>query len=226
MTFAPAPHREHSRDIRAVVFDLDGVLLDSERITRVMWARAGKEYGIQDVETAVRDCTGSSRPDQWAYLRNKYGNDFPAEEFRERCSELFHEHVDRHGLPLMPYSREILSYLEDRGYALALASSTNSATVRRELSDAGLLPFFRTVTCGDQVLHSKPDPEIYIRACASIGVEPSACVSVEDSPNGVRSAFSAGMICVMVPDQIQPTQEIERLLFRCCASLEELKCFL
>ncbi|MCH5290995.1 MAG: HAD family phosphatase [Treponema sp.] len=210
----------------AVVFDMDGVLFDSERISRMMWARVGTEYGLSDIDTAVRDCTGSSRPDQFVYLRKKYGADFPAEAFRERCSFLFHSYVDANGLPLMPFAREILVYLKKQGYRLALASSTQTKTVLKELGEAGLLDFFETVTCGDMVVHSKPDPEIYIRACESLGLVPRFCVAVEDSPNGVRSAYAAGMRCVMVPDQIQPDGQLRSLLWQCCASLEELMHFL
>ncbi len=215
-----------NENIKAIVFDMDGVLLDSERITRLMWAKAGKEYGIDDVETAVRDCTGSSRPDQWVYLKKKYGEDFKAKEFRKRCSELFHEYVDENGLPPMPYSREILEYLRSQGYVLSLASSTQSVTVHKELKEAGMFDFFKTVTCGDQVEHSKPNPEIYLKACKSIGLDPSVCACVEDSPNGIRSAFIAGLKCIMVPDQIQPDEELSRYLWKCPSSLEGLKEFL
>ena len=214
------------RNIQAVVFDMDGILFDSERITRIMWAQAAKEYGISDVETSVRDCTGSSRPDQWAYLKKKYGSDFPAVEFRERCSTLFHEYVDKHGLPLLPYAKETLSYLANKGYLLALASSTKRVTVIKELSDAGLLGYFKSIVCGDDVTHSKPDPEIYRLSCKKLGVLPEVSLAVEDSPNGIRAAFAAGMKVVMVPDQIAPTKDIEELLFKLCKSLDELRVFL
>lgn len=210
-------------EIKAVVFDMDGVLFDSERITRIMWKKAGDEYGIDDVETAVKDCTGSSRPDQWAYLKQKYGQDFPAKEFRERCSQLFREYVDKDGLPLMPYAKEILEYLSQKNYPLALASSTRKETVHHELKDAGLFDFFNTIVCGDEVEHSKPHPEIYRKACRNLGIENQYCVAIEDSPNGIRSAFGAGMKPIMVPDQIQPSDEIRKMLFSLCPNLESLK---
>lgn len=210
-------------DIKAVVFDMDGVLFDSERITRIMWRKAGEEYGIGDIETSVRDCTGSSRPDQWVYLKNKYGQDFPAKEFRERCSELFHSYVDLNGLPLMPYAGEILEYLSKKNYPLALASSTRKEAVHQELKDAGFFDYFDSIICGDEVAHSKPHPEIYSRACSNLGIESRFCVAIEDSPNGIRSAYGAGMKPIMIPDQIQPTEEIKKMLFRQCQSLEDLK---
>ena len=213
-------------EIRAVVFDMDGVLFDSERITRIMWGKAAAEYGISDFETAVRDCTGSSRTDQYEYLWKKYGRDFPAVEFRERCSVLFHTYADENGLPLMHYAREILDYLAEKKYPLALASSTRKDAVYRELKEADFFKYFSAIICGDEVEHSKPDPEIYLRACSALGVPPEKCVAVEDSPNGIKSVYAAGMMPVMVPDQIQPGDEIKKLLFRLCPTLEDLKSFL
>lgn len=212
--------------IKAVVFDMDGILFDSERITRMMWAQAGAEYGISDVETAVRDCTGSSRPDQWAYLKKKYGADFPAKAFRERCSQLFHSYVKEHGLPLLPFAKETLCYVKEQGYRVALASSTKKDTVYQELSEAGFLPYFESITCGDEVTHSKPDPEIYRLSCQKLGVEPKSAIAIEDSPNGIRAAHAAGMNVVMVPDQIAPTEEIRLLLYKLCATLDEVRLFL
>lgn len=212
--------------ISAVIFDMDGVIFDSERITRIMWKKAAVEYKIDDVETAVKDCTGRSVTDTWAYLNKKYGDDFPSQEFRQRCSVLFHLYVDENGLPLMPYAKEILAYLKTRPYHLALASSTRTATVTKELKNAGLYDYFETVTCGDMLKHSKPAPDIYLMAAESLKVAPEECVAIEDSPNGIRSAFNAKMLPVMVPDQIQPDDEIKSMLYKNCSSLEELKSFL
>lgn len=208
--------------ICAVVFDMDGVLFDSERITRIMWKKAGEEFHVDDVENSVKDCTGRNISDTCVYLKNKYGENFPAYDFRMRCSELFHSYVDEFGLPLMPYAREILLSLKKKSYVLALASSTRKLIAEKELKEAGLYDFFTTVTCGDMVKHSKPDPEIYLYACSSLGFAPENCVAVEDSPNGIISAYSAGMKCVMVPDQIEPDEEIKSKLFMLCSSLEDL----
>lgn len=207
---------------KAVVFDMDGVLFDSERITRIQWKRAAGEYQVSDIETAVKECTGRSVQDTWAYLQKKYGSDFPAQEFRQRCSTLFHEYVDEHGLPLMPFAKEILEYLHERNYRIALASSTRTPTVTHELKDAGLYDYFETITCGDMVEHSKPAPDIYLMSCRSLNLEPGECIAVEDSPNGIRSAYEAGMMPVMVPDQIQPDDEICAMLYKKCDSLKEI----
>lgn len=210
----------------AVIFDMDGVLFDSERIVRIQWKRAAEEYHLSGIESVVQECTGRSVQDTWDILKKRYGADFPAQEFRQRCSTLFHEAVDATGLPLMPYAKEILDYLKARQYRIALASSTRTQTVTHELMDAGLYEYFETVTCGDMVAHSKPAPDIYLMACRSLGLAPAVCFAVEDSPNGIRAAYQAGMMPVMVPDQIKPDGAIRLLLYKECASLADLREFL
>ncbi len=215
-----------TKDVKAVIFDMDGVIFDSERITRIMWDKAGKEFNISDAVQTCNEVTGASYTDAIQYIQKKYGPTFPAAEFRDRCSKLFHEYADNEGLPFMPYAQETLNYIKSKGYHVALASSTRHNTVEKELKQAGIYDIFETITCGDQVAHSKPDPEIYLTAAKSIGVNPDECVAIEDSPNGIRSAYSAGMRCIMVVDQIQPTEEIKQKLYKLCDNLQEVQQYL
>lgn len=123
----------------------------------------------------------------------------------------------------MKGAEECLKRLSEKGCILALASSTRRTSVERQLTRAGLIKYFKTLTCGDSVKHSKPDPEIYTKACASVGVLPQDCAAVEDSPNGVISAYRAGLKVIMVPDQIQPTDEIKKMCTAVLTSLDELE---
>lgn len=208
-------------DIKAVVFDMDGVILDSETVSVRTWRRAAAELRVGRIETAIRDCMGASLTDTVAILKSQYGADFDAEAFLNRASQLFHETEASEGIPLMPYAAETLSALKGR-YRLALASSTAGAAVRRQLSAAGVLHFFETVTTGDMVEHSKPDPEIYEKACRSLGLPCAECAAVEDSFNGVRSAAAAGLFTVMIPDKLPPDAEIRALARRIYGSLAEM----
>ena len=122
----------------------------------------------------------------------------------------------------MHYAKEILEYLSPR-YILALASSTRGPTVERQLKNAGVIDFFKTRTTGDMVVHSKPDPEIYLMACRSVGLDPKECYAIEDSLNGIKSAYAAGLEPIMVIDKIQPTEEIKSMCKYIFNSLEELK---
>ena len=108
----------------------------------------------------------------------------------------------------MPGVKEILAFLKNNGIRIGIASSTGEATVRREITEAGLAGYFETITCGDMLRKSKPEPDIYLLACRNMGVVPEETVAVEDSFNGIRSAWSAGLIPVMVPDLIPADGEM------------------
>jgi HAD superfamily hydrolase (TIGR01509 family) len=208
--------------ISAIIFDMDGVLLDTERICRICWTRAAREFGMEDIDRAYKSCVGTNVNDTIEILKKQYGAEFDACGFYDRTSDLFHAVEKEQGIPLMPSVRECLDTLRATRMRIAVASSTRTQTVYRQLRAAGLFDYFETITCGDTVVHSKPAPDIYLNACASLGLPPQLCIAVEDSPNGIRSAYSAGMKCIMVPDQIEPTDDIRKLSFAVCESLAEL----
>lgn len=212
-------------EIKAVIFDMDGVLLDTESLCKRCWRFAADDYGLKDVDTVYYKCVGQARQDTFRTLQDffeKQKRDFCAEEWYAHAVEYFKKYESEHGLDKMNGVDECLKRLSEAGYILAVASSTRSVVVERQLKDAGILKYFKTLTCGDSVKHSKPDPEIYINACASLNLKEYECVAVEDSPNGVKSAFGAGMKVVMVPDQIAPSDEIKKMCFSVIKSLDDL----
>ena len=211
-----------ANDIKALVFDMDGVLLDTESMSDKTWAMAAKDFNVTVTEEDLNKCRGSNKSDIIMILKGIYGNEFDAENFLCATGKYFHELEFSSGIPLMHYAKEILEYLKPK-YHLALASSTSGPTVERQLRNAGLIDFFEKRITGDMVLHSKPDPEIYTMACSSINVAPANCLAIEDSPNGIRSANAAGMNVIMVPDRIKPTAELEELCWKILPSLEDLK---
>lgn len=209
-------------DVKAVIFDMDGVLQDSETISDITWDMAAKEWGFENNFDVLQSCRGCNRADIALKLKDFYGQEFDSVSFLNRTSELFYQIEDEKGIPLMYYAREILEYLKPK-YKLALASSTRGTSVRRQMKAGGLIDFFETLTTGDMVKHSKPEPEIYLKAAESIGIKPENCVAVEDSPNGVKSAYAAGMRVIMVPDKIQPDEDLKKLCWKICPSLEAVK---
>lgn len=214
--------------IKAVVFDMDGILLDTESMSDRTWVKAAGEMGIEDIGPALDICRGSNSEKITDRLNELFGSvpGFSGTKFLERTRELFHELEVTEGIPLMAGAVEILSYLKEKGYPLGLASSTRGETVRRQLTNAGLIGFFDVIITGDMVKKSKPDPEIYLTACSRLGFAPEECAGIEDSLNGVRSTAAAGMKAVMVPDMVQPSEEIRQLLYRLCPNLLCLKEFL
>ena len=210
------------KTIKAVIFDMDGVLLDTETVCKVCWRRAADEYGISGIDEAFRRCIGQNTADTLAVLREYCGERLSPEAFYARTNELFHVVEQEQGLSLMPFVRECLESLKARALRLAVASSTRWESVSRQLKAAGIFHFFETITTGDTVLHSKPAPDIYLKSLESLGLSAADCVAVEDSPNGVRAATRAGIRCIMVPDQIQPDEEMKRTAWKIAENLQEL----
>lgn len=197
----------------AVVFDMDGVLLDTESVCRKAWYLCGPQYGIKasSVEPLLRKCVGSNQEKMKETLYLELGMDFPAKDFLQAAAEEIQRELKRDGIPIKKGALEILTSLSKRGARLALASSTRTSQVEEELSRAGLYGYFHYVIGGDRIKRSKPDPEIYLKACQGLGVLPEETYAVEDSYNGVRSASRAGLKTLMVPDILEPTEEMEEL---------------
>lgn len=207
--------------IEAIVFDMDGVILDSETICDIAWSKVCKELNLPDYERALKACLGMNKTDSMEILKQIFGQEFDSKSFLLKTSQAFHQIEETSGVPLMKGAAKALEVLSKK-YPLALASSTRKETVMRQLKAVKVDHYFKTFTCGDMVVHSKPDPEIYLMACKSIGVKPENCVAIEDSPNGVKSAFAAGLKTIMVPDKIQPTQEILSMVWKCCQNLDQV----
>ena len=206
---------------RAVIFDMDGVIFDSERMVLVCWEKLAEKYHLSRMREAHMPCIGVNDARMKEIMKEFYGRDFPHDAFREEASALFHEMVRQEGLPVKKGVRELLAYLTKRNIPVGLASSTRLALVTEELTAAGLYEYFQAVTGGDQLKRSKPEPDIYLMACEKLGVRPEETYAVEDSYNGIRAAYSAGMMPVMVPDLLQPTEEMYE---KSVAVLEDLVC--
>lgn len=215
--------REFKKEnISAVIFDMDGVLLDSESVCDKTWKLTAKELKLKNAKLAIEKCRGTNKSDTILILKELYGNDFNAEYFFNRTSELFKQIEFSKGLKQMYFADRILQYLKPK-YKLALASSTRGEAVKRQLTAIKLIDYFNTLTTGELVVHSKPNPEIYTLACNSICEQAKNCVAIEDSANGVKSAFEAGMNVILVPDRTKPTAQVEKMCNYVCTSLKDVK---
>lgn len=195
-------------DGSAVVFDMDGVIFDSERLVLECWEEVGAKYYLEGMRETFLPCIGTNSVKTKEIVLERYGMDFPYDEFIREVSILFHEIVDWGDLPVKTGVRELLTYLKDHEIPIAVASSTRLAVVTQELKQAGLYECFSVVMGGDQLKRSKPEPDIYLMTCEKMGVRPANAYAIEDSYNGIRSAYSAGMKPIMVPDMLPPTEEM------------------
>lgn len=194
--------------IKAVVFDMDGVIFDSERLILDCWEKIGEKYEISGIRDVFTECIGTNSEKTREIVTSHYGMDFAYEEFRKEASVLFHEWIREDGLPVKKGVREILQYLKQEGVPTGLASSTRQAVVEEELRQAGLYDYFQVILGGDQLKHSKPAPDIYRMTCEKMRLAPQDAYAIEDSYNGVRAAYAAGMKPVMVPDILAATEEM------------------
>lgn len=208
--------------MKAVVFDMDGVLFDTERLCMESWVAVAEEDNLPDMENIFPLCIGGNANDSKKIVLEAYGQDFDYDTFRKKASDWFWAYIEKNGLPIMDGVHEILDWLKKEDYIIGLASSTKRSTVMDHLEHAGIKDYFQAIVTGDMVEHSKPLPDIYLIACRELGVKPDEAYAVEDSPNGIRSAHAAGMCPLMVPDMLQPDEEMERLSHRIFRNLAEV----
>lgn len=197
--------------MKAVVFDMDGVLFDTETLCQDSWMAIAEERGLPGMAKIFPQCIGLNANDSKQVVLGAYGQDFAYEEFRQQASVWFWDYIEKNGLPVMPGVREILEWLKEHNWKVGLASSTRRSSVENHLEQAGLRDYFQTVVTGDMVEHSKPQPDIYLMACKELDIAPEEAFAIEDSPNGIRSAYAAKMIPLMVPDMIAPDDEMKQL---------------
>ena len=212
--------------MNSVIFDMDGVLFDSERIYYKAWLEAGRNRSLPAIDACVMHCIGRNGSDIRAYLLSRYGADLPVDDFIAEIRSAFRRIVDRDGLPVKPGVLDILDWLTENGWPVALATSSGKTGTAHNLDAAGLNKYFKVVVTGDMIRHGKPAPDIYILACEKLGVTPADCYAVEDSPNGIRSAHAAGLTVIFIPDMVEPAPEVVRLANRTFPSLGAFKDYL
>lgn len=195
----------------AVVFDMDGVIFDSERAVMQCWKEVSSRHNIPDIEKAILACTGTTMVRTREIMLNLYGADFPYDEYARESSAIFHSRYDGGRLPMKPGVKELLTFLKERGKKIALASSTRQQVVTDELRDAGIIEYFDRIICGDMVSRSKPAPDIFLKACEELNVSPSDSYAIEDSYNGIRAAHAGGLHPIMVPDLLPADEEMQSL---------------
>ena len=209
--------------MKAVVFDMDGVIFDSERLAKECWMEIGAERGIKNFSHAFDQIIGRNYQDEKSVMCSIYGEDFPFDEiYKEAGARKLEKCVNGH-YPLKPGIKDLLVFLKEKEYRVGLASSTSEEIVRMHITNAGLSPYFDCLICGNMVKHSKPAPEIFLLACKTLGVSPQETYIIEDSYNGIRAAHAAGAYTIMVPDIKMPTDEMRELSDLILKDLYEVK---
>jgi len=210
------------RPVKAVVFDMDGLLLDSECVYRDALITTAAEMGTELPDHVFKRMVGHTWPGSAAVLRDHFGEGFDIDALRTRSVELFYEVADA-GLALKTGVVEILDLLEARGLPRAVVTSSRRQEAEHHLGGHGLLDRFDFILANGEYPAPKPDPAPYLAAATRLGLAPAEVLALEDSHNGVRAAAGAGMMTIMVPDMLEPTAEMHGLCIRIARDLHEVR---
>lgn len=206
--------------ITAVLFDMDGIVLDTEKLYTRFWQEAAKELGYPMTREQALGLRSLSRGAGLAKMQSYFGEEVDYSAIRKKRIELMDAFIEQEGVEIKPGIHELLEFLKERGVKTAIATSSPIERTVLYLTAVGLQNSFDELISGYMVERGKPAPDIYLYAAAKLGVAPCNCMVLEDSPAGILAAHRAGCFPVMIPDQDEPDEETTRLLY---AKVENLQ---
>jgi len=205
----------------AVIFDMDGLMLDTENLTMPFWEIAGRPFGYNITYDIVLRMVGISSKKARQVMFEEFGDDFPYDAVRDAFWTLVKKEIDKNGVPLKPGLIFLLDRLSAAKIPYGVATSTRSATAIEMLGKAGILERFAALTCGEEVANGKPAPDIFLLAARKLNAPPSACVGFEDSPAGLTGLHAAGIRSIFIKDLIEPPPEVLAGIWKRCNDLTE-----
>ena len=213
-------------NIELIIFDMDGLMFDTEKISFVSWRQAAVQYGYQIDDEIFQTTIGANLSRTKEIYLNHFGNSFPIKEIINDRSRIAEEIIKSKGVPIKKGLYDLLDYLNQSTIKKAVATSTSRKRALDLLKMANIDKCFDYILCGDEIERSKPDPEIYIKVSDKLACSPEKCLVLEDSETGITAAYLAGMLPIMIPDMKEPDDKIQSLLFKKMNSLLDVKYFL
>ena len=211
---------------KAVIFDMDGVIFDTERVYLDIWIEVFEKYGYKMTKELYVNVMGTGRKNVIKTFLENFGDDLPIEKmYEEKDNQLFYI-IENQGIPLKEGVKELFSMLKEKNYKIALATSAKRERVEKQIKDKWLKESFDAIVCGDDVEKGKPSPDIFLKAAKKIDVEPENCFVVEDSPAGIKAAFSGGMKGIHVEDLKAADEDILKYCEKNFKNLQEIKEYL
>lgn len=211
----------NNEKIKGAIFDMDGVILDTEKLYVRFWKQAAADFGYNMTDQHIFGIRSLARKFAVEKLKGIFGGNFPYYEIHARRVELMDAFIRENGFETKRGVFELLDFLRENGIKTAVATATARKKTMEYLESVGADKYFDTVICGDMVENGKPAPDIYIKAASELRLLPEQCAAFEDSPNGIKSACSAGCKTIMIPDLTQPDGEVAPLLSGVYESLDK-----
>ncbi|MDR0519432.1 MAG: HAD family phosphatase [Clostridiales Family XIII bacterium] len=211
--------------IAAVVFDMDGLMFDSERLAREGWHEATQNHGIEIPDSVIDQTIGLTCSEMRSLVQKYFdseGIDVDAAALHRERNELATDRVEREGAPIKPGLYELIAHIEKKGLRAAVASAASPRSVETLIRKANLTDAFEEIVHGGDAKNGKPNPEIFLITASRLGLSPEECLVLEDSANGVLAAHAAGMPVIMIPDQLAPTDEIRALATKVLPTLHDV----
>ena len=208
--------------IDTVIFDMDGTLIDTERYYRIFWPKALAEFGYHMTDEQALSMRSLGRPFAEAHLKEMFGNELDYYVVKDKRKEFMEVCLDENGIELKPGVVELLTWLKEHNIRTAIATATDLERTNKYLNKLGLQQYFDKIISATMVKEGKPSPDVYLYACKQLERHPQDCIAVEDSPNGVLSAYRAGCKVIMVPDQTKPDSQLKDKLFACVTTLTDM----
>lgn len=205
--------------LKAAIFDMDGLMFDTERLGSQCWAQVGQELGVDISEPFLSQLRGLTRSEYRAAFIRHFERRLDYDRASARQKQLFWTRIETDGVPIKPGLIELLTFFQRKNIPTAMATASHQDRACQYLELSGIRPYFKSLVFGNQALHGKPDPELFLLAAAELQIAPESCLVLEDSINGIKAGIAGGFHTVMIPDLVWPDPELDRQI---CARLETL----
>lgn len=205
-----------------VIFDMDGLMIDTERMILEIGLEVLKEYQYPADREFLISMTGISDPRMKPHFYKRFGDNFPFENYLTAVTKKRALWIEEKGVVVKPGLFELLDYIKEKNIKRIVATSSSRQTLETMFQLTGISDYISMAVCGDEVINGKPHPEVFLKAAEKASVEPHKALVLEDSENGLRAAYSAGMASIFIKDLVEPAKEVKDTIYKQCDTLKQV----